>query len=128
MPCLLFTESKAKYLEVLQGGVTFAVQTLAPCDDLETKISQTNKVTMKFIYSSLHVLQQLSKASKDDSCGNLISIQQQQKIKILLQMIFSIGILPSLVRGVDIALANKTVQLDLFDLEDWTLVEVGMQL
>lgn len=117
-----------EYLEQLQKAVLKSLHILAPCPDLEAQIKQSEKVSMKFVSCGLYVLQQLSQMTKDDSLGTLISIQQQQKIKILLQMIFSIGILPSLFTGVDIALANKTVQLNLLDLEELSLVEVSLMI
>lgn len=115
-----------EYLEQLQKAVLKSLHILAPCPDLEAQIKQSEKISMKFVSCGLYTLQQLSQMTKDDSLGTLISIQQQQKIKILLQMIFSIGILPSLFTGVDIALANKTVQLNLLDLEELSLVEVSL--
>ncbi|KAL0274418.1 UNVERIFIED_CONTAM: hypothetical protein PYX00_006843 [Menopon gallinae] len=116
-------ETREEYLQTLRGKIRYTLETLPSPDELEEKLNQTDKVTIQFITTSLYVLKQLASISKDDSLSNLISIQQQQKIKILLHLIFCIGVKPSLFQGVNVLLANKTAVLNLNSLEDLSVVE-----
>lgn len=97
---------------------------MLPCKELEVKIDSCKRVTHKFVTTSLYLLKFLSKFCSNDASSNLISIQQQQKIKVLLQMIFSLGLTPSLMKGVNTPLKNKSFQLHLLNLEKLSITEV----
>ena len=108
----------------LKKNVEEAIEVLADINELHPQLENTNKITCKFVLISLHALKKLSEYCNYDSPSNLLSIQQQQKIKILLQMVFSLGLTPFLLKGVNTPLKNKTFQLRLLNLEELSLIEV----
>lgn len=120
----LFLENKNESLKQLEKNVEKVTELLKFSEALTPLVNDHNKVTLRFVVIGLNILKLLSQFSKDDSPLNLMSIQQQQKIKMLLQMIFSIGLTPALLQGVNTALKNKTYQLHLSNLENLSLLEV----
>lgn len=119
-----FSETKEEYLEILKRKISYTLETIPSPHELQEKLNQTDKVTIQFVITSLYILKQLASTSEDDSLKNLISIQQQQKIKVLLHLVFCIGVKPSLFEGVNVLLTNKTAVLNLNCLEDLSLIEV----
>ncbi|KAK6631916.1 hypothetical protein RUM44_006946 [Polyplax serrata] len=114
--------TKTDHLEHLHKNVKKATEILPHCSNIIENVKK-NTIINQFVTISLNVLEILSQLCNDDSSSSLLSVQQQQKIKILLQMIFSLGVAPGLLKGVNTPLKNKTVQLYLHNLEEMKLIE-----
>jgi len=96
-------------------------------EDFNELSEKYEKPTQRFVYACLYLLKKLAELSKGDTAESLISIQQQQKIKTMLQLVFSIGVFPCLMKGVNVPLMKITKQLNLYLDEKWTIIEVRFQ-